>query len=92
MKTVREYIVETEALADVVTIAMPVGAVALSACNRFGRLSIWAMSEVIFPEAKEPRRFRLTGPIGDDDTSHFLGTVLLNSGNMVLHVFDLGRA
>jgi hypothetical protein len=91
MKTVREFTVDTENLSDVVSVTMPVSAKPLTAQNRFGRLSIWALVE-IGSTLIERRPFRLTGPMPDGETDRFLGTVQLNGGNIVLHVFDLRKA
>jgi hypothetical protein len=80
--------------ADIQDVPMPPGAEILSVAVQKGSVCLWA--QVVPAEMKESRRVAMIGtgiPIYEHDlpaSAKFIGTVLLNDGSLVLHVFDLG--
>ncbi len=78
---------------DVVAVQMPAGARVLSCGNQYGEVCVWAVVDVAAPLVE--RRFRIAGtghPLTAADAGAFVGTVMLVSGTLVFHVFDLGES
>jgi hypothetical protein len=72
---------------DEVTMNMPVGAVVLGAHDQHGQVCIWALVD---PYAQlVPRTFLIRGtghPVGR--VGRFVGTVIMESGDLVWHIFE----
>lgn len=90
MKTIWKFPVD---VSDRVALPMPRGAEILTIENQGGAVCIWALvdSEAILVTRK--LAFRGTGHPADGlDSSQYVGSVLLNGGALVFHLFDLGEA
>jgi hypothetical protein len=86
MKTIHKYSLE---ISDTVALDLPKGAKVLSVQNQNNIPCLWALVDPAKP--KEKRHFRILGtgqPVGGT-AGTFLGTVLLNNGHFVIHVFEL---
>jgi hypothetical protein len=72
------------------TVLIPEGAIVLSAHNQYEQATIWALVD---PGRKPtPRRFLQlhTGePARGLATAHFVGSVIMNDGSYVVHVFEV---
>lgn len=75
-------------IADTQAVDMPIGAEALSVQLQ-GSICLWARVETSLPSALRTVRMYGTGHDCSDlpATSQFIGTVQLNGGNLVFHVF-----
>lgn len=73
---------------DTPEISMPAGAEVLSAQVQFGSPVIWALLDPDVPE--KTRHFTLlgTGNPAPEDLGKFIGTLQLNDGTLVLHLFE----
>ncbi len=89
-KTIWKYpLGKTGSAAGYVEIKMPKGATVLSVANQYNTTTVYALVDDAIDET-EIHTFDvyLTGNIIDCDESFtFLGTVVLNDGNYVYHVF-----
>jgi hypothetical protein len=85
MKTIHKFHIA----ANDYKLVMPVGARILSVHEQHNGIFLWAM--VDDSNAKEIRQFRYfgTGHEMPDDAMQFLGTVHLDAGNFVFHVFEV---
>jgi hypothetical protein len=88
MKAIWKYNV---ALTDEFTVTMPVGASSiLSVQVQDGQPRMWAL---VSPDAApRPRHFRLAGtghPIDTEKELRFIGTIQLNDGALVFHLFEV---
>ncbi len=73
-------------------IPMPSGAKILSAHNQRNQPCIWALVETLNPVSNRAIRAEHTGECRFlPPEAVFIGTVLLDDGDYVLHVFDLGE-
>ncbi len=70
------------------TVSMPAGAVVLSAAAQNGDICIWAL--VDRDAERNDRKFTVhgTGWVLPDEPGKFIGTVLLDDGALVFHVFE----
>lgn len=75
---------------DVRTFQMPVGARVLSVQAQFGRPCLWVMVDPDAPAIVE-RRFviKTTGEKFHADNLEFVGTVQVQNGAIVLHIFEV---
>ena len=95
MKTIHKYHIPVE---DTVDIWMPVGAKVLTVQSQNDRGFIWALVDVIKPEAVQGdtnlRRFHTLGtghPVGDRKLGEYIGTYQLHGGSLVFHVFEVSN-
>jgi hypothetical protein len=77
-------------LADEVSVRMPYGAKILHVYEQNEQVALWALvdpSEARF----QKREFRIAGTgheIADVENKHYIGTVHMNGGALVFHVFE----
>ena len=71
---------------------MPEGAKILSAAGQRGDTVIWAQVDPTAREIKRRLDLYETGQRMPDDPGTFIGTVLHDDGDCVVHVFDAGPA
>jgi hypothetical protein len=103
MRVIHKFKLHIAALSshDLLLIDMPQGAEILSVGEQYDTLTMWAMVD---PEAPMVRRHvavhgtgigfdheELAGMTGCEEP-WFVGSVLMHSGAVVLHVFDFGEA
>jgi hypothetical protein len=86
MKSIYKYPLEIN---DNIALDLPKGAKVLSIGNQNNIPCLWALVDPAKP--KEKRRFRVlqTGQSVKGDIGTFIGTVLLNNGHFVIHVFEV---
>ena len=74
---------------DLHNIIMPAGATILTVQVQYGVLCIWAMCDD--RQSSETRHIALygTGHMIHSNPGKYIGTVQLNGGGLVLHVFDV---
>lgn len=103
MATIYKYVLEPR---DAQQVNMPNEAVVLSADVQRGEICIWAKVPTDRPaaamarkiadvEAIRARTFLIYGtghPMPDHDNFKFIGTVMLQSGDLVLHIFEVPNA
>lgn len=71
---------------------MPKGAEILSVGNSFNRPVLWARVDIDKESARRGFRIFFTGEdFPQEDEGHFIGTVIMDSGNLVIHVYDKGE-
>lgn len=68
-------------------VAMPKGAKVLSVHEQRGEICVWALVDINQPKTEYPFYVYVTGFHVTEDTSRFLGTVHLEGGSLVFHVF-----
>ncbi len=86
MTTIHKYPISR---ANSQTVSMPLDAEILSVHVQRGQICLWALHGY---SNHSPRTIRVI-PTGDDFTPcklKFIGTILLNQGDFVLHVFEEG--
>jgi hypothetical protein len=86
MIAVYKYPVDIE---DVFTVLMPVRAEVLTVQMQHGLPCIWARVNTA-PSPVEVRRFRWAGtghPLGEQADWHYVGTVQMQHGDLVFHLF-----
>ena len=85
MKTIWKFPIE---IIDVTTLAMPVGAQILCVQAQHNIIQLWALCDA--SAQKERRKFRVfcTGHQVPTDLGHYIGTVQINGGTFVFHVFE----
>ena len=83
MKTIWKY-----GLAPECTQEIPRGGKILHVASQGDNMCLWVMVDPGMP--KETRKFRVygTGNIMLDNPGTFIGTVLMNGGSLVFHVFE----
>ena len=80
-------------LDDTFTLALPEGAEVLTVQMQHGIPRLWVRVDPTAPA--RPRQFRLAGtghPIEDADDWRYVGTVQLQGGVLVLHLFESREA
>ena len=77
-------------ISDVVYVEMPDGAQLLSVQLQNDVPYIWAKVNTSKPPCKRIFRIYGTGHVHDKINGAFLGTIQLNGGTLVFHVFDNG--
>lgn len=82
--TIYKYGLEDE----VCTVQMPEGAKVLSAHVQNGSICIWALVDPSKPMVLRTFKVIGTGWKIEDTQLEFIGTVLLESGRLVFHVFE----
>lgn len=89
MKTIYKYEISKYGRRE---IRMPKGAKILSTQLQHGEPVIWALVDTSAPSVARNIDVHTTGSdVRDDDTSRFIGTLLLDDGKYVIHVLDLGE-
>lgn len=89
MKTIYKYEISKYGCRD---IRMPKGAKILSTHLQHNEPVIWALVDTSEPTVSRSINVHTTGSdVGEDDTSRFIGTLLLDDGKYVVHIFDLGE-
>ena len=86
MSVIYKYELEPKQVQDLM---MPVGAKILHVANQFEKICLWALVDRLAEH--KPRRFVifLTGEQDfEAEKSNYLGTVLMQNGVLVLHVFE----
>lgn len=76
-------------MTDITHVAMPQGGQVLSAQVQHGNVQVWALVDPSKPE--EARTFRIAGtghPI-EHANIRFIGTVQMQGGSLVFHVFEV---
>jgi len=75
--------------ASIMTIEMPKGAVPLSVHPQGTGFNIWAIVDPT--KEKEPRKFLAATTGGDftETNANYIGTVVLDQGYFVLHIFEI---
>lgn len=89
MRVVYKYVVD---VADTVTVQMPHGAELLHLDMQMGLPCIWALVDT--DQKEVPHQFAWRGTGHDCSglrADQHVGTVLLHSGRLVFHLFDLGE-
>ena len=90
MKTIWKVILE---IVDTQKIEVPQGSKVLSVGMQHGKLAMWFLTDPESTVCMSPVRIYGTGHSDDDDPGTYYGSVQLNGGNLVFHVFgDLERA
>ena len=87
MRTVYKY----EILGATTVLPMPAGAQLLSVHNQHERICVWALVDTEAPEVERVFRLVGTGHPYDDEGGTFVGSVLMQDGYYVFHVFDHGE-
>lgn len=70
-----------------VLIEMPRGAVILSVQAQRGEVMLWVEVDTAAPPIKRRFKIRGTGHDLPEDARHYVGTVVLMDGDLVLHVY-----
>ena len=84
MNTIWKFTLSSETIID-----LPRNAEVLSVHNQYGNVCLWV--KVDNTQQLESRKFVMccTGGSVPDEPTKFIGTVLLASGDLVLHVFEI---
>lgn len=89
MKTIWKYDLQ---ITSRQTLLMPRGSVPLSVQQQNGRLCLWAVVDPSAPMVGRDIQILGTGnPVRADAVLAFLGTVQMQEGALVLHVFEGGQ-
>lgn len=85
MKRIFKYIMQTSTQ----SFAMPIGAKILQAHNQHDRVVFWA--EVDIAQSSELRKFTMygTGHALPDDPGKYIGTVLIETDFLVMHLYEI---
>ena len=80
-------------LQDDITLEMPRGMIPLTVATQLGKICLWA--EVDPSQPKEPHHFRLAGtghPLPEGVRVDYIGTVFVQGGYLVFHLYQKGGA
>jgi hypothetical protein len=88
-----KYELKTVGCAHLAEIEMPKGAKILSALVQFGEIVIWAMVDPAAPNVNRVVEIVGTGWEVPERAllAPFIGSVMLEGGHLVFHLFDLGE-
>jgi len=86
MRTIHKYVLSPDKL----NIEMPLGAIVISVDEQYGKICLWA--EVDPDKTTTTRYFQVygTGHTINAVNQSFIGTVKLNGGQLIFHVYELG--